>query len=191
MACGHINHTNRIERGACYTITRSSRPVRNIHIDRAVATRMGLLGRLFGSSAGESRVALLVDGPNVFRDEFDVDLDELRALASERGRLVTARLYLDEHATPGLIQAAEARGFEVVTTSGDVDVRLAVDATAVATHNQADTLAIASRDTDFKPALERAAREGLRTVAIAPGEYGRSDALRNAANEAITLGDEA
>jgi len=152
---------------------------------------MGLLGRLFGSSTGESRVALLVDGPNVFREEFDVDLDELRERAGKRGRLVTARLYLDEHATPGLIQAAEARGFEVITTSGDVDVRLAVDATAVATHGQADTLAIASRDTDFKPALERAAREGLRTVAIAPGEYGRSDALRNAANEAITLDDDA
>jgi len=151
---------------------------------------MGLLGRLFGSPAGESRVALLVDGPNVFRDEFDVDLDELRELADERGRLVTARLYLDEHATPGLIQAGEARGFEVVTTSGDVDVRLAVDAAAIAAREGADTLAIASRDTDFKPALERAAREGLRTVAIAPGEYGRSDALRNAANEAITLGDE-
>ncbi|QSG05692.1 NYN domain-containing protein [Halapricum desulfuricans] len=148
---------------------------------------MGLLGRLFGSATSESRVALLVDGPNVFRDEFDVDLDELRAVASQRGRLVTTRLYLDEHATPGLIQAAEARGFEVVTTSGDVDVKLAVDAAALAASGDADVLAIASRDTDFKPVLELAAREGLRTVAIAPGAYGRSDALRNAAHEAVTL----
>ncbi|MCU4717300.1 NYN domain-containing protein [Halapricum hydrolyticum] len=151
---------------------------------------MGLFDRLFGSSAGTSRVALLVDGPNVLREEFDVDLDDLRDVASARGRLVRTRLYLDEHATPGLIQAAEARGFEVVTTSGDVDVKLAVDAAAIAARGDADVLAIASRDTDFKPVLELAAREGLRTVAIAPGTYGRSDALRNAAHEAVTLDGE-
>ena len=104
--------------------------------------------------------------------------------------LVVTRLYLDEHATPGLIQAGEAHGYEVVTTSGDVDVKLAVDATAIATTDRADVLAIASRDTDFKPVLEIAGREGLRTVAIAPGSYGRSDALRKAATEAVTLDED-
>jgi uncharacterized protein (TIGR00288 family) len=98
------------------------------------------------------------------------------------------RLYLDEHATPGLIQAAEARGFEVVVTSGDVDVKLAVDATRFVAEGRAEVLAIASRDTDFKPVLEAANAAGVRTLAIAPGEYGRSDALRNAASESITLG---
>jgi uncharacterized protein (TIGR00288 family) len=133
------------------------------------------------------RVALFVDGPNVLREEFDVDLDDVREAAERAGRLVVTRLYLDEHATPGLIQAGEARGYEVVVTSGDVDVRLAVDATAVAAEGRADVLAVASRDTDFKPVLETAAERGLHTLAIAPGEYGRSDALRNAANEAVSL----
>jgi hypothetical protein len=55
-------------------------------------------------------VALFVDGPNVLRDEFDVDLDEVRTVAENKGDIVTCRLYLDEHATPGLIQAAEAAG---------------------------------------------------------------------------------
>jgi uncharacterized protein (TIGR00288 family) len=50
-------------------------------------------------------------------------------------------------------------------------------------------LAIASRDTDFKPVLEKAGRRGVRTLAIAPGEYGRSDALRNAADDAVVLED--
>ncbi|QCC50509.1 NYN domain-containing protein [Halapricum salinum] len=151
---------------------------------------MNPLGRLFGAARGEPRVALFVDGPNVLREEFDVDLDDVRATATEYGRLVVTRLYLDEHATPGLIQAGEAHGYEVVTTSGDVDVKLAVDATAIATTDRADVLAIASRDTDFKPVLEIAGREGLRTVAIAPGSYGRSDALRKAATEAVTLDED-
>ncbi|MFC4406573.1 NYN domain-containing protein [Haloarchaeobius iranensis] len=134
-----------------------------------------------------ARVGLFVDGPNVLRDEFDVDLDDVRTAATDAGDLTVARLYLDEHATPGLIQAAEARGFEVVITSGDVDVKLAVDATETVVTEAIDTLAIASRDTDFKPVLEKAGRYGIRTLAIAPGEHGRSDALRNAANDDIVI----
>jgi len=149
---------------------------------------MSWLARLAGRPGhGDTRVGLFVDGPNVLREEFDVDLDEVRAAAGEYGRVAIARLYLDEHATPGLIQAAEARGFAVVTTSGDVDVKLSVDATAAAVDGRVDVLAVASRDTDFKPVLEAAAERGLGTVAIAPGEHGRSDALRNAAQDAVTL----
>lgn len=147
---------------------------------------MGLLGRLLGTDE-RVRVGLFVDGPNVLRSEFDVDLSDVREVAAERGHLVVTRLYLDEHASPGLIQAAEANGFEVITTSGDVDVKLAVDAAALVAERDIDLLAIASRDTDFKPVVEAAARRGVETFAIAPGEYGRSDALRNAAHDAVTL----
>ncbi|PSQ20167.1 NYN domain-containing protein [Halobacteriales archaeon QS_8_65_32] len=155
---------------------------------RGALTGNSEAGALSRSGDREPTVGLFVDGPNVLRSEFDVDLDDVRRAATEAGRLVCARLYLDEHATPGLIQAGEARGFEVIVTSGDVDVRLAVDATAFVADG-VDTLAIASRDTDFKPVVEFAARRGTRTLAIAPGTYGRSDALRNAAHGAVTLGE--
>ena len=157
---------------------------------------MGLLSRVFGEdrdaeSGGRDdrppRVALFVDGPNVLREEFDVDLDDVREAAAARGRPVATRLYVDEHATPGLIQAAEARGFEVVVTSGDVDVKLAVDLTRFAVERRADVIAVASRDTDFKPAIETANACGVETLAIAPGTHGRSDALRNAAGDSVTL----
>ncbi len=140
-----------------------------------------------GEGRNTSGVAVFVDGPNVLRDEFDVDLDDVRKAAEAEGQLVTTRLYLDEHATPGLIQAAEARGFEVIVTSGDVDVKLAVDASRFAAEGRMTTLAIASRDTDFKPVLETANGYGIRTLAIAPGAFGRSDALRNAATDSVTL----
>jgi uncharacterized protein (TIGR00288 family) len=134
-----------------------------------------------------TRVGLFVDGPNVLREEFDVDLDDLRSTVRSVGHPAITRLYLDEHATPGLIQAAEARGFEVVVTSGDVDVKLAVDAAAAAVDGRVDVVMIASRDTDFKPALELARAHGRRTIAVAPGEYGKSDALGNTADESIVL----
>lgn len=143
--------------------------------------------RLFSRFTDESRVGVFVDGPNVLRSEFDVDLDDVRTATLEHGRPVITRLYVDEHATPGLIQAAEARGFEIVVTSGDVDVKLAVDAVAAAVSSEFDTLSIVSRDMDFKPVLETAAKHGLQTLAVAPGEHGRSDGLQNAAHTAITL----
>jgi len=99
------------------------------------------------------------------------------------------RLYLDENAPSGLVKAAEAHGYDVRVTSGDVDVKLAVDAAELVVAGDVDVLAIASRDTDFKPALELAAKRGVRTLAIAPGTHGRSDALRSAAHDAVTLGE--
>ncbi|SEW27967.1 NYN domain-containing protein [Halobacterium jilantaiense] len=149
---------------------------------------MDRLRELLGTDAGG--VALFVDGPNVLREEFDVDLDDVRDAASEVGALAVTRLYLDEHATPSLIQAGEARGYDVRVTSGDVDVKLAVDATELVLDDGVDVLAVASRDTDFKPVFEQAERRGVRTLAIAPGEHGRSDALRHAATDAVVLGDD-
>ncbi|MFB6200739.1 MAG: NYN domain-containing protein [Halorhabdus sp.] len=146
---------------------------------------MGLFDRVVGDEP--STVGLFVDGPNVLRSEFDIDLDDLRACAAEYGTVSQARLYLDEHATPGLIQAGEAHGFAVVTTSGDVDVKLAVDATRAVAEDRIETLVIASRDTDFKPVLEVAAEHGSQTVAVAPGEHGRSAALATTAHESHTL----
>jgi uncharacterized protein (TIGR00288 family) len=148
---------------------------------------MSLLSRFRDDATGPDGVGLFVDGPNVLRNEFDVDLDDVRTIAESYGPLAITRLYLDENASPGLVQAGEARGFEVVTTSGDVDVRLAVDATEAVTANRIGTLVVASRDTDFKPALEVAARNGVHTVALAPGEHGKSDALQNAAQDGLSL----
>ena len=137
-------------------------------------------------SNGET-VALLVDGPNVFREEFDVDFDDLRAVAEQFGRAAAKRVYFDADAPSGLIKAAEARGFEVIVTSSDVDVRLAVDAVELAVAGGIDVLAVASRDMDFKPLLEAASRHGVRTVVVSPGEHGRSDGLTNAADEVVSL----
>jgi uncharacterized protein (TIGR00288 family) len=135
----------------------------------------------------DGTVGLFVDGPNVFRAEFHADLDDLRAAAESFGRLAVARVYLDADAPADLLRAVEAHGFEAVVTSGDVDVRLAVEATDAVADRGLDTIAIASRDLDFKPALEAAKRRGTRTVAIAPGEHGRSDGLTAVADETVLL----
>lgn len=132
---------------------------------------------------GQSRVGVYVDGPNVLRSEFSVDLDDIRNRALSYGPVSELQLYLDANAPTELIQAAEARGFAVTVTSGDVDVRLATDATAAVSAGTIGILVIASRDMDFKPVIEYARKKDVHTVALVPGEHGRSDALTNAADE--------
>ena len=117
----------------------------------------------------EERVGLFVDGPNVFRSEFHADLDDLREAAEAFGRLDIARVYLDADAPADLLRAAEAHGFEAVA------------------NEVLGTVAVASRDLDFKPVLEAAKRHGARTVVVAPGEHGRSEGLCAAAGEAVLL----
>lgn len=148
---------------------------------------MGLRRWVFGPSRAAERTALLVDGPNVLRPEFGVDLAALRRGDAGGESPAIARMYLDEHASPGLIRAAEANGFEVTVTSGDVDVRLAIDAVELVHAGEIEVLAIASRDADFKPVFERAAVRGIRTRAIAPDRHGRAAALVNAADDAVLL----
>ncbi len=136
----------------------------------------------------EIDVGLFVDGPNVLREEFDVDFDDLRAVISDRGRVSCLRVYLDADAPSNLVRAAEAHGFETIVTSGDVDVRLAVEATEFAATRSTGLLAIASRDIDFKPVFELAGRHGISTLAITPGDHGRSAGFVAAADEVISLG---
>jgi uncharacterized protein (TIGR00288 family) len=138
----------------------------------------------------EGNVGLFVDGPNVFRPEFHADLDDLREAIGPFGRPAILRVYLDADAPADLLRAVEGHGFEAVVTSGDVDVRLAVEVADALADRGLDTVAIASRDLDFKPVFEAAKRRGVRTVAIAPGEYGRSEGLTAAADEAVLLGDD-
>jgi len=142
---------------------------------------LGFLDGLLGDG-DRRRVALLVDGPNLLRDEFDVDLEDVRAV-SEPGPDV-ARVYLDNRASSGLIEAVETNGMEPVVTSGDVDVRLAVDATAYAL--EGFDIVIATRDADFKPALERANAKGARTTVVGVSES-FSAALESVAGEVVML----
>jgi len=139
-----------------------------------------MFDRLLPGEDSHGRVALLIDGPNLLRDEFDVDFEDLRRVAEPD----LARVYLDHRAPSSLIEAVETNGMEAVVTSGDVDVRLAVDATAYAL--EGFDIAIATRDADFKPALERANAEGVHTTVVGVSES-FSSALESVADEVVFL----
>lgn len=139
---------------------------------------LGFLDGLLGDDS--ARVALLVDGPNLLRDEFDVNLEDVRAVSEPD----VARVYLDHRAPSALVEAVETNGMEPVVTSGDVDVRLAVDATAYALEDF--DIVVATRDADFKPALEKANAEGARTTVIGVSDC-FSAALESVADDVVML----
>lgn len=150
-----------------------------------------VLERLRG---GGGRVAVFVDGPNMLRSEFDLDFDAVRERMEAEGTLAIAKVFLNQYASEKLVEALASQGFEVVVGVGteegeddsDVDVYMAVEATAAVFNDTVDTIVLVTRDADFLPLVQTAREHGKRVVVMAV-EQGFSTGLRNAADEVILL----
>ncbi|MFH1785948.1 MAG: TIGR00288 family NYN domain-containing protein [Candidatus Micrarchaeota archaeon] len=129
-------------------------------------------------------IALLVDGPNILRKAFNVDLHELRKEISRFGNIRVAKIYLDQFASDKLIEAMVNQGFQTEITTGDVDVTMAIEAMEYVIDKDIDTIALMTRDTDYLPVLRKAKAKGKRTMIIAT-DVAFSAALRNTADRII------
>ncbi|HIH20999.1 TPA: TIGR00288 family NYN domain-containing protein [Candidatus Micrarchaeota archaeon] len=131
-------------------------------------------------------IACFVDGPNILRKELGVDLDKVKKKLSKHGQLKVAKVFLDQYASDKLIEAVTNQGFEAVIVPSDVDVALAIDATESIFNSNIETIAIVSRDSDFKPLLSKAKAHGKETIVVGT-EPDFSTALRNTADIVIDL----
>jgi uncharacterized protein (TIGR00288 family) len=134
-------------------------------------------------------VALFIDGPNMIRKEFDINLDKLREKVESYGRIIVAKVFLNQFASEKLIEAIANQGFEPVIALGgesqeegksDVDVCMAV-AAMEAVHKGIDTIVLVTRDADFLPLVQKAKEYGTEVVVIGK-EPGFSTALKNSAD---------
>lgn len=132
------------------------------------------------------RIGLLVDGPNVLRKEFNVNLEEIRDVLKEYGNVKIGRVFLNQYASDKLVEAIENNGFEPIICSSDVDVRLAVEGMELVYNPNIDTIALVTRDADFKPLLTKANEHGKETI-IFGVEPGFSTALRNSSDYVVIL----
>jgi uncharacterized protein (TIGR00288 family) len=142
---------------------------------------------------GEPSVAVYVDGPNVVRKEFDLDLDELRKKIGEFGNIKVGKVFLNQYASDKLIEAIVSQGFEAALGLGgekakesDVDVYMAVNAMESVFNDDIDVVVLVTRDTDFLPVIQKAKEYGKETVIIGM-DPGFSTALKNAADQVVTL----
>ncbi|MFH1520389.1 MAG: TIGR00288 family NYN domain-containing protein [Candidatus Micrarchaeota archaeon] len=129
-------------------------------------------------------IALLVDGPNILRKAFNVDLHELRKEISKYGNIRISKIYLDQFASDKLIEAMVNQGFETEITTGDVDVTMAIEAMEYVLDKNIDIIALMTRDTDYRPVLVKAKAYGKKTMIIAT-DVAFSAALRNTADRII------
>jgi uncharacterized protein (TIGR00288 family) len=125
----------------------------------------------------------------MLRKEFNINLKEIREILSEYGDIKIAKVFLNQYATEKLVEAIENQGFEPIVTSGDVDVRLAVEAMELIYNESIDAIALVTRDADFKAVLMKAMELGKETIIIG-AEPGFSTALRNSADIAIILNED-
>jgi len=156
---------------------------------------MELINRLRKSVDPGDTVAVYVDGPNMIRSEFDLDLDDLREAVEDLGNLKIARMFLNQFASDKLIEAIIAQGFEAELglagqkdRESDVDVYMAVSAMEAVFDDDIDVVVLVTRDTDFLPVIQKTKEHGKRSVIVAV-ESGFSTALENAADQTILIGD--
>lgn len=134
----------------------------------------------------EKNLAILVDGPNMIRKELGIDLDKVKKKLQKYGKIKAAKVFLDQFASDKLIEAVTNQGYDVVIIPSDVDVALALEAAEYMFSPHIDIIAIVSRDSDFKPVLNRAKEHGKDTIIVGT-EPDFSSALKNSADIVIDL----
>lgn len=138
---------------------------------------------------GEKSIGLLVDGPNMLRKEFSLNLDLVRKIMSDYGNLRVGKVLLNQYASDKLIEAIVNQGFTPIVVAGDTDVYMAVEAMQLIYNPSIDVVALMTRDADFLPIINKAKENGKDTIVIG-AEPGFSAALQNSADEAIILKSE-
>jgi uncharacterized protein (TIGR00288 family) len=140
--------------------------------------------------AGEKNVGLLIDGPNMLRNEFHLDLEIIKDIVREKGNLKVAKVLMNQYASDKLIEAVVNQGFSPIIVAGDVDVQLAVEAFEMIYNPNIDIVTLMTRNADFLPLINIAKENGKETMVIG-AEPGFSIALKNSADSAIVLNTEA
>ncbi|MCX8197978.1 MAG: TIGR00288 family NYN domain-containing protein [Candidatus Micrarchaeota archaeon] len=136
---------------------------------------------ILGKKGKEKCIALLIDGPNVIRKDVRVDLVSVKKMVEKHGTIKVSKIFLDQYASDKLIEAMTNQGFEPIITTGDVDVTMAVEAMVQVYNPHIHSIALMTRDIDFRPVLVKAKELGKETIVIG-SEPGFSTALRNTAD---------
>ena len=63
------------------------------------------------SESGSKNIGLLVDGPNMLRKEFRLNLDLVREIIAEYGNMRVGKVLLNQYASDKLIEAIVNQGF--------------------------------------------------------------------------------
>src|SRR3989338_366111 len=147
-----------------------------------------MLGKFFNSGK-KKKIALFMDGPNILRKEFNIDLDVVRKRVEKYGRLVIAKIFVNQFVPEKLVEAILNQGFEPIIGMGkekneviDVDVYLTVEAMDAVHNPNVDILCLVTRDADFLPLIQKAKEKGKEIIVV-----GRNPAFSRGLQKAADL----
>ncbi|MHA1506472.1 MAG: NYN domain-containing protein [Candidatus Asgardarchaeia archaeon] len=129
----------------------------------------------------KKKLMLLVDGPNMLRKEFKVKLETVMKIAEKYGKVVTAKVYLNQYAPPKLVEAVSNSGLTPEITPYDIHIMMALDVIGGIMKKDMNVIVIASRHARCAPIIRKAKEMGAETVSIG-FEPGFSIALKNTAD---------
>jgi len=131
-------------------------------------------------------IGLLVDGPNMLRKEFNLDLESVKEMMDEHGKMRVGKVLLNQYASDKLIEAIVNQGFTPIVVAGDTDVHLAMEAMELIYNPNIDVIALMTRNADFLPLINKTKENGKETIVIG-AEPGFSVALQNSTDSSITI----
>jgi uncharacterized LabA/DUF88 family protein len=141
---------------------------RNVkRVSQGITRYVGTVARKKRSK--DRKIGLIIDGPNILRKEFGINLDDVKAILENMGDIRVGKILLNQYASQGL--------------------RMGIEAMELIYNDTVDTIALATRDTDFLPILVKAKEYGRETIVIG-AEPGFSIALQNAADYVIVMGQD-
>lgn len=141
---------------------------------RGVKSGFEKIRKKFGE---KSKIAFFVDGPNMIRKEFNLNLRDLRRRVEKYGRIIIGKVFLNQFASEKLIEAVANEGLESVIALGDpeqktdVDVTIAVHAMEALYNPEIEIIALATRDADFLTLLQKVKEKGkiALLISVSPG----------------------
>lgn len=136
----------------------------------------------------EKKVSILVDGPNILRrvGNRQIKIEDIDEVAEKLGSISDRYVYLNQHASPKLVEAMVNSGYTPIIVQGDVYVSISMKALEIFHKNRCDIMLIGSRDARVVPILMKLKERGLDT-AIVGFDPGFSVALQNVSDFAFEL----
>lgn len=144
-----------------------------------------MLSWLIGKNNGKN-LAVFIDGPNMLRKEFQIDLTDLKQLLQKHGKIKIAKVFLNQYAPQKLIEACTNQGFQVITTVSDIDVAMAAHSTSAVFNSSISGIVLITRDADFLPVIQLAKEHGKETIVVIEEEFS-SSSLKHTADQVIVL----
>lgn len=130
----------------------------------------------------EYKIALLVDGPNMFTAGFK----DIRETVKKYGELTLAEIYLTKDVPVGLYDQVMCNGYKpVIESFKDVDTALTSRLTEIACsprYKHVNLIALAAMDGDYIPAVHKAKEYGKKVLMVGLSTDGNSTALKTLAD---------